>query len=214
MSDRFFFPLKFNQPVRWVSKIEETEFTPIHREVLDGIRLENNLLIPDERWSSIYLGQGEEKAVYCICDHEQHVFALEIINEKRYLNGRLVDGKYFFEMRIPHLTSKQSNADKLDLRPTYSGLIKIREFIHGYEWARFQFNPDHKSYLDQIMTDILRLVFASKHDHYQTRYKDAHDANIMFEIDQMKIGRFPVLVKDHLGKLRLVGVQLKGIDLR
>jgi len=64
-------------------------FTPYHHEILAQMRYEqDSLLFPDDRWQGRYLGRGEEKAVFCVCDHEQRVFALELIDERHYLNGR------------------------------------------------------------------------------------------------------------------------------
>src|SRR5687767_8195349 len=108
------FPLQFENEVSIVSKIEKATFTSLHHDILDSLQYaDGQLNFADERWKSIYLGAGEEKAVYCICDHEQHVFALEVINENSYLNGRLIDGEYFFDKRIRGLTNIQPNPDAL-----------------------------------------------------------------------------------------------------
>lgn len=37
------------------------------------------LTFHDPRWRVTYLGRGEEKAVFCVCDHAQRVFAVELM---------------------------------------------------------------------------------------------------------------------------------------
>ena len=143
------FPLRFGDEVKTVNKIKQDEFTPLHRETLAQVQYEHqNLVFADERWWSIYLGAGEEKAVYCICDHNDRVFALEAIDERHYLNGRFVGGEYFFNVRIGGLVGKGSSGALIGT--SFTGLAKIREYVYGYEWARFQFSPGRKRRLDHF----------------------------------------------------------------
>ncbi|MBZ0287527.1 MAG: hypothetical protein K8I30_07925 [Anaerolineae bacterium] len=210
----FTFPLQFGDEVCLVSKIEKTSFSGVHQDVLASVRYaDGKLLFADERWKAAYLGAGEEKAVYAICDHEQHVFALEVINEHTYLNGRLIDGEYFFDMRISGLTNVQPNPDAI-FRYVFTGLVKVREFVYGYTWDRFQFDARRKSGLDGLMTAILQGFFQTDMSHYRARYKDVHDRNVMFEIRPPNGRGWPILYRDGLGNVRRGKVGVRAIDVR
>jgi hypothetical protein len=208
------FPLKFGSEVKTVAKIVTDEFTPLHHEIITQVQYEaGNLVLPDPRWASIFLGAGEEKAVFCICDQNNRVFALEAINERNYLNGRFVGGHYFFETRVPGLKSVKLDPDSL-LGLTFTGLVKIREFVYGYEWGRFQFDPRKQGRLDLMLTTWLQSVFASQFNHYRSRYKDVHDRNVMFEIRTSKEKGAFIAAKDWLGRLKFCKVGLQPIDVR
>jgi hypothetical protein len=203
----YHFPLRFGDEICDVSKIEREAFEAIHHEVLDNLSYDNgNLIFEDERWQVAYLGAGEEKAVYAVCDHERRVFALEVINEHTYLNGRLIDGEYFFEKRIPGLTNVQPNPDAI-FRFVFTGLVKVREFVYGYTWDRFQFDARRKSSLDGVMTSILQGFFQGEVNHYREHYKDVHDRNLMFEIRAPNERGWPIfiaIVRVICGGVRLV----------
>ncbi|HEX2906977.1 MAG TPA: hypothetical protein VHO69_08965, partial [Phototrophicaceae bacterium] len=107
------------------------------------------------------MGAGEEKAVYGLCDPDNHIFALEIINERTYLNGRLIGGDYFFERHIEGLAQVKPNPD--EIQPfTFTGLVKVREYIYGYTWDGFQFDARRKSWLDRVLTAFLQGYFAGQ----------------------------------------------------
>ena len=150
------FPLQFSDQILAVNKIQESDFTATHHELLSEIKYHQQALHShDSRWSALYLGAGEEKAVFCVCDHERRVFAVELIDERHYLNGRFVGGQYFFNKRIKSLTNVRANPDS-EFGLTFTGLIKVREFAYGYEWARFQFDPRKKTWLDSVLTGFLQ----------------------------------------------------------
>src|SRR5512134_2244862 len=135
------FPLNFEGQIRVVEKMASDEFTPRHREVLAQSRYGNwSLHVPHHQWATTFLGAGEEKAVFCVCDDHNRVFAVEVINEKTYLNGRFVGGKYYAEMYVDGLRNVKADPASL-LGLTFTGRIKAREFVYGYEWGRFQFQP-------------------------------------------------------------------------
>lgn len=207
------FPLKFGNEVKTVSKIEQDEFSPLHREILTQAQYEQrNLAFPDERWRSVYLGAGEEKAVFCVCDHNDRVFALEAIDERHYLNGRFVGGEYFFNARIGGLVSQGSSGALIGM--SFTGLAKIREFVYGYEWARFQFSPEKRLWIDRPLTAFLRSALSSQFNGYRQRYKDVHDRNVMFEIRTLDRRGVPAVAQDWCGKVQLIKVGLQPIDVR
>jgi hypothetical protein len=126
------FPLNFAGQVRAVTKIAAEDFTPLHREALAGCRYAaGNLILSDPDWASTFLGAGEEKAVFCVCDPQNRVFAVEAINEKTCLNGRFAGGQYFAEMSVAGLRNVRANPESL-LGLTFTGKIKAREFVYGF----------------------------------------------------------------------------------
>ncbi len=199
-----------------VRKLEHGEFDEQHRSLIENARYDSakkQLILTDERWKTQFLGAGEEKAVFLICDQENRVFALEVIDETSYRNGRFVGGKYFCETRAPGLTRVPLHEDALTCT-TFTGKIKAREFVHGYEWARFQFNPRQQSWLDLLLTFWLRFWLLAKFKSYAARYKDVHERNIMFEIRSMRESGVPILCKNAAGKFLFARVGLQPIDVR
>jgi hypothetical protein len=208
------FPLKFGNDIRLVSKISADQFTPVHRETVSQARYEDGKLVfPDPQWMSSFLGAGEEKAVFCVCDEANRVFALEAINQKTYLDGRFVGGLYFYETIATGLGNVKFNPRAL-IGLTFTGLVKAREFVYGYEWARFQFSPQKRSWLDTFMTSWLQFIYGSQFNEYRAHYKDVHDRNVMFEIREAAAEGFPVLAKDWSGRLRMMKIGVQPIDVR
>lgn len=212
-SDTEMFYLKFGDQIKLVRKIKESEFTSYHHEVLAGIKLQDgNIVIASPDWYSVHLGAGEEKAVFCICDNENRVFALEVIDEKHYLNGRFVGGQYFFDKRIEALQNKKLKPDSW-IGLTFTGLVKVREFVYGYEWGRFQLNPNKQVWVDHILTSWVQFFLSSRFNEFKKRYKDVHERNVMLEIRDSKPG-IPVITKDWTGRVRLVRAWIQPIDVR
>jgi hypothetical protein len=208
------FPLIFDDTTRIVEKIKQENFTPYHHEVIGNLQYESKkLFFKDKAWSSILLGAGEEKAVYCICDHNNKVFALEIIDEKHYLNGRLINGEYFFQKRIGNLVDVKFNPQSL-IGLTFTGLVKAREFIYGYEWGRFQLRYDKESKIDKLLTFIFQAKFISEFNSYAERYKDVHDRNVMFEIKGKSDKGALIFYIDSNKKLKIGKLLIRAIDVR
>lgn len=208
------FPLRFGNEIKLVSKITPDEFTPLHRNVIADVRYENrNLIFPQVEWTSIFLGNGEEKAVFCVCDGKNRVFALELIDQRSYLDGRLVDGIYFYETLATDLRNAKFHPHSF-IGLTFTGLVKAREFVYGYEWARFQFSPEHHGWLDIFLTNWFQSIFVLRVNEYRSRYKDVHDRNVMFEMRGANEKGVPAFVKDWSGKLRMVKVGIRPIDVR
>lgn len=208
------FALRFGPHIVPVTKIREQDFTPFHHEILSQMRYEaDTLLFSDERWHARYLGRGEEKAVFCVCDHEQRVFAVELIDERHYLNGRFATGQYFFNLRVPPLTGIRAQSDS-EFGLMFTGLVKVREFVHGHVWARFPFHPHKKTLLDGLLTSVLQSVYQAQFLAYRERYKDVHEWNVAFEIRSRHQAGFPLLIRTESGHLSLVKVGLQPIDVR
>ncbi|MCX7749009.1 MAG: hypothetical protein N2645_19290 [Clostridia bacterium] len=206
--------LNFQNQIKPVVKIKAHDFTDYHHQVISNMKFsKGSLVIPDPNWTSIYLGAGEEKAVFCICDHENKVFALEAIDEKHYLNGRFVGGQYFFDKRIEGFRNVKLKPGAV-IGLTFTGLIRVREFVHGYEWGRFQYDPQRKRWIDSILTSWLHSFLASKFEEYKKRYKDVHERNVMLEIRELNQPGIPAIAKDWNGKLRFIKVWLQPIDVR
>lgn len=204
----------FDDKLRSVEKINKNDFTPYHHEVINNMKYDRRVLVfQDNNWSSILLGAGEEKAVYCVCDHNNKVFAIEIIDEKHYLYGRLINGEYFFEKRLSNIGGVKFSSESL-IGLTFTGLIKIREYIHGYEWGRFQFRSGEKSIIDGLITSRLQAKLISQFKFYEQHYKDVHDRNIMFELRDKKEKGIAVLYFDCSKKLRMGKVSVRAIDVR
>jgi hypothetical protein len=208
------FPLSFDGQIIGVTKITEQEFTPAHNDLISSlVYTPQRLTFPDPRWRSLYLGAGEEKAVYCVCDENLRVFALELIDERHYLNGRFVGGQYFANRRVATLANVRANPDS-EFGLAFTGLVKVREFVYGYEWSRFQYDPRRFTALDGILTAYLKSFLAAQFNTYRARYEDVHDRNILFEIRPRHQSGVPVLIRDHAGHLKLVKVGLQPIDVR
>lgn len=205
------FPLKFDQQIRSVTKIQAHDFTDAHREALMQARFQSgSLSLPDSRWATEYLGAGEEKAVFCICDPDDRVFAVELLDGRTYLNGRFVGGQYFFDLRIPGLSNVKLNPDS-EFGLMFTGKVKVREFVHGYEWARFRFDPRKPSWLDGLLTSYLRSLLSSRFNHYRSLYQDVHDRNVLFELRAPHEKGIALFARNRAGQLRLVKVRLQPL---
>jgi hypothetical protein len=197
-----------------VSKAAAADFTTEHDEQLAAMTYaDRSLHFPDPRWRCLYLGKGEEKAAFCVADHHRRVFVVEAIDERTYLNGRFVTGTYFLNRRVPGLTGVDFDGRAL-IGLRFTGLVKVREFVDGYEWARFQWRPDRRSWLDRPFTAVLQSVFAARYATYQRHYRDVHERNVMFELRPFGGRGVPGLARDATGRIRLVRIGLQPIDLR
>lgn len=197
-----------------VSKAVAADFTDWHDEQFAAMKYADRLLhFPDPRWRCAYLGKGEEKAAFCVCDHRQRVFVVEVIDERTYLNGRFVTGTYFLQRRVAGVTGVDFDGRAL-IGLRFTGLVKVREFVDGYEWARFQWRSDRRSWLDRPLTAFLQVVFGARYDAYQRRYRDVHERNVLFEVRTLSQPGVPGLVRDAAGRVRLVRIGLQPVDLR
>jgi len=190
------------------------DFTPWHHEQLDAVRYaQGRLVFPDDRWLCSYLGKGEEKAAYLVCDHRRRVFVLEAIDENGYLNGRFVGGQYFLTRRVSGLSGVPFD-ERAVIGLRFTGLIKVREFAHGYEWARFQWRPDRQGWADHLLTAFLRMFLGGRFTGYTRRFRDVHERNVVFEVRDWRRRGVPVIARDASGRIRLARVRLRPIDVR
>lgn len=207
--------LRFGDEVVAVVPAGAEDFTSEHQEQLSAMRfVDGTLRFRDPRWLATYLGRGEEKAVFCVCDHDRHVFAVELIDERSYQRGRFVTGTYFLERRVAGLAGMPFDPTTGEFGLRFTGLIKVREFAYGYEWSRFRWRADRRSVLDHVITAVLRLLLGGQFSGYQQRYRDVHERNVLFEIKPWRSRGVPVLMRDAAGKLRMVRVRLAPVDVR
>ena len=115
-------------------------------------------------------------------------------------------------MRIGGLVGKGSSSALIGV--SFTGLAKIREYVYGYEWARFQFSPERKLRLDHLLTTMLRSALSPQFTGYRQRYRDVHDRNVMFEIRDWSKQGVPAIAQDWSGKVSLVKTGLQPIDVR
>lgn len=208
------FPLCFDDTIREVVKIAKSDFTHRHRDVMEQARFhDGSIAFADEQWHAILLGSGEEKAVFCVCDHNDKVFAVEAIDARTYLNGRFVGGEYFFDVFAPGFAHAKFSPKSL-AGLTFSGKLKIREYVYGYEWARFRFNPCKPGWIDVLLTSWLQTSLGLQFEGYRQHYRDVHERNVLFEIREHGQGGVPSVAKDWKGRTHIVRVGLQPIDVR
>jgi hypothetical protein len=195
-------------------KAERADFTEQHDEQLRQLTFTDGMLrFTNPRWRCHYLGKGEEKACYLVRDHNGRVFVIEVIDENSYRNGRFVGGAYFLDRRAPRLAGVRFDPHAtMGLR--FTGLVKAREFVHGYEWARFQWRPDRRSRLDPLLTAILQTVYDGAYRDYARRYDDVHERNVLFEVRGPRRRGVPMLIRDAGGRLRLARIGVQPVDVR
>ncbi len=209
------FAVAFPSGVRRVRNATAAQVTDRFLDVVVILEAHHGeLVVRMPGWEAVFLGAGEEKAVYCLRDPQDRVVAVELIDERGYLGGRLVDGRYHAELRVPGviLDADEELAGPFALRCT--GLVKVREFVHGYEWSRFCFDPRRPSVLDRVLTAWLRLRLGTAMDGYRARYDDVHERNVLFELRPARAHGVLVLVRDLSGRWRWARVGLRPLDLR
>ena len=194
-----------------VRKLEPGGFTDEHRDAVLAMRLDGDRLLAAPGWATGFLGAGEEKAVHVVRDPAGRVFALEVIDERGYLRGRLVDGHYFADLRVPGLLGP---GDAASFTRRATGLVRAREFVHGWEWARFRLDARRTRWFDAVATGWLQALLMAPMNRYRDRYGDVHDRNVLFELRGRGSPGVPVLALDARGRLRLHRVGLRPIDVR
>lgn len=209
----FSFLLKFDT-IDIVEKITAEEFTDSHKDLISSMHWQQgNLSFKHKEWKSLFLGAGEEKAVCCVRDHNGRVFALELIDNRTYREGRLIGGEYFFDINAGGLQNVAlTPGSAIGLR--FSGLVKVREFIYGYEVDRFRFDAAKAGVIDHALTSYLSTCLSGKRSALQQHHRDTHDRNFVFELRSPRDRGWPVMCKDWDGKIKVFKVGLQGIDLR
>jgi hypothetical protein len=90
----------------------------------------------------------------------------------------------------------------------------VREYVHGYEWSRFQWRPDRPTLVDHLLTAYLRTWFTGRYQEYRARFGDVHERNVLFEVRPLDQRGVPVLTRDATGRPRLVRVGVRPVDVR
>jgi hypothetical protein len=194
-----------------VRKLAPGEFGDAHREAVLAMRLDSDRLVSGPGWVTGFLGAGEEKAVHVVQDPDGRVFALEVIDERGYLRGRLADGHYFADLRVPGLIQA---ADAASFARRATGLVRAREYVHGWEWARFRLDARRGTWLDGMVTGWLQMALMTPMREYRSRFGDVHERNVMFELRPRGAPGVPVPGRDPRGRLRLFRIGLRPIDVR
>ena len=210
------FVLLFDGELVDVRKLLLEEFCEHHRNVLLGMKVcGEGLHFPNTDWRVRFLGMGEEKAVYCVCDSDNRVFALEVLRVAGYRNGRLADTEYYEQqMYIPQLRELERGTDSI-FQDGFSGNLKVREFVHGYEWAKFHLRVDKPTFgVDTFLTTVLQAIWSNRFQQFATTFGDVHDANVMFELRNWRMTGFPIPAFDAAGKFHIFRVGLRPIDVR
>jgi hypothetical protein len=141
------------------------------------------------------------------------VFAIELIDERHYLNGRFVGGTYFHTTRVASLTNMAFNPSAL-IGLRFTGLVKAREFVYGYEWDRFQLCMGRHSPADRVMTIWLQSWLQREFASIAARYHDVHGRNILFELRPPAAQGVPCLIINQARQVQRVRVGLQPIDVR
>ena len=138
--------------------------------------------------------------------------AVECIDERTYKNGRAVEADYFFEHDAAGLDGVRWSPLAIGgLR--FTGLIKVREFIYGYVWCRFPFDPRRPSWSDHLLTAYLQESLRPTFQRYVQRYGDVHERNVLFELRPWPARGWPVLTRDWSGTARASTIRLRAIDV-
>lgn len=226
----FFIKLEATMPSRAVRKLTVAEWSEHHSQVLQEAQLTNakHLQFPETGWSSLWLGAGEEKAVFLVIDPQDRAFALEVIDERRFMGGKLVEGTYFAEFTIPGIAEFEVSPGR-PFSQIYTGKVKAREFIVGDVWADwgrcwFERLPAWKAFLMflplSIFSGIGILLAGPKRNYLQKQWDDAHDANLAIEMlplsnpERKDHYPLPLLYVDYGGKCHLCWIRLTPIDVR
>lgn len=213
-TERMHFPLVFEEELVWVQKLPAAGWTAAHQAMLQGLRYAaGRVTVADPAWRAALLGAGEEKAVALLCDPQRQVFAVELIDERHYLNGRFVGGTYFATTRVSGLAEVPFQPGAL-IGLTFTGLVKAREFVYGHPWDRFQVRMRGPHWLDGIMTQWLQSWLRPQFQGYAARYKDVHGRNVLWELRPAWARGVPALMVNAAGQRQVVRVGLQPIDVR
>jgi hypothetical protein len=226
-SKDYFVQYVFGGQVFSAQKIDPVNFTAHHISIIKTATLTENreLVFANPAWQSVWLGAGEEKAVYLVVDEHRQAFAIELLVKDGYQYGHLTEGYYLAEMNLPQICGlKRVQSACLSL--VYSGEIKVREFIYGETVADISFKSSRKkgnpvwAFIDFMSKKWARFVFMPRHVELYRTFRDVHDANIMIELiplhnpQRKKHNKIPIPFLAEDGNLRLFYYRLTPIDVR
>lgn len=210
------------------TKLNLGEFDEWHRQAVLTARLNENreLVFGVPGWKSVWMGAGEEKAVFLVIDSHNRAFALEVLAKASYLDGRLTEGHYFGDLIVPGLINTRWDNSSL-FGHIFSGEVKAREFIYGDTLAgpglrTLPVKPGNlfNKCLGQMCRHLRNNVVALRYDKVRRTYRDAHEANVVVELlplsnpENKKHYFLPTLALEDDGKLHWRFFRLTPIDVR
>lgn len=224
------FKYYLNGQVVTLTKIKGEEFTPQHWHAIESAHFdsEGHLLFNNPEWHSVWLGAGEEKAVYLITDENYKAFALELLDRATYLEGKLMEGEYFGDVNLPEVKGYKPNPGSL-VGHVFGGRGRVREFIYGETLAGPLILPGHKDaykmplplvWLTWLSRKLSRSKVEARYKVLRQQYSDAHEANVVIELLPLKNPEMkshywlPLLWSDHDGYPHWRFFRLTPIDVR
>jgi len=210
------------------TKLNLGEFDQWHRQAVMTARLneKRELVFGVPGWKSVWMGAGEEKAVFLVIDSHNKAFALEVLAKASYLDGRLTEGHYFDDMVVPGLINKRWDSSSL-FGHIFSGEVKAREFIYGNTLAGAGLKTQPAKPANFIKRAVggfcrawTRNAIALRYEKIRRTYKDAHEANVVVELlplsnpENKKHYFLPTISLEDDGRLHLRYFRLTPIDVR
>ncbi len=228
-SDKRLFYIKYpiNGVIRKATKLDPVDFTTQHLTTLASGHFDanNRLAFDNPAWGSAWLGAGEEKAVFLIVDGENRAFALELLVQGGYQDGRLVDGYYLANFQISQIAGRKRDP-RCAFSLKFSGEAKAREFIFGETLAGpplKHMSPSGNfgnSIINKLAWRWAKSIVYPYFCENQRRYRDAHEANVAIEFIPLHNPQrkshflFPILALGHDGRLHWYYYRLTCIDVR
>lgn len=224
------FKYYLNGQVVTLTKIKAEEFTSAHWHSIESayFNSEGHLVFNNPNWQSLWLGAGEEKAVYLVTDENQKAFALELLDRATYLEGKLMEGDYFGDVTLSNVNGYKPNPGSL-VGHVFGGRGRVREFIYGETLAGPLILPRHQdayrmpfplAWLAWLSRKLSRTMVESRYRALREQYSDAHEANVVIELLPLKNPEMknhywlPLLWSDHDGYPHFYYFRLTPIDVR
>lgn len=185
----YYIQYEVNGVLHRARKLDPVDFSAAHLQTLSTAHLtsDRKLVFNNPGWRSVHLGAGEEKAVFLIVDEAHRAFALELLVRGGYLNGRLTEGYYLADLRIPAVCGEKRDPNAI-LSLTYNGEAKVREFIYGATLVDVALGTRRtraNKLLRMISAAAMQwasYVVAPRYEQVRRTFKDAHEANVAIEL--------------------------------
>jgi hypothetical protein len=214
-------------------KLLPGQYSEHHRQVLRQLSMNHlgELVFPEMGWKSLWIGAGEEKAVFLVIDPKSRAFALELLGKDGYKGGKLINGYYLDEVFLPHLCGHRWHADSI-FGHVFSGHVKVREYIYGETLAGPQLKP-HKHHphlegrdlhpyrlVNTLSRRIAHWVVSPAYWRVRNVYHDTHEANVMIELvplanpEKKPVFPLPLPWLEPDGRLGWYFIRFTSIDVR
>ncbi len=186
---------------------------------------QNRLAFVDPGWKCVWVGAGEEKAVFLVVDNENRAFALELLVKDGYQNGRLIDGYYLADLQLSQVAGRKRDP-RCALSLVYSGQAKAREFIFGETIAGPPLNNMRptgnrsRRVINALSWNWAKSIIFPGYSKIQQKYRDAHEANVAIELIPLPNPEgkshflMPVPLLAHDKRLHWYFYRLTPIDVR